>query len=333
MHVRSDTMDSGFVPSGTIAFAEPYAASVPLFPPLAGMPLPFAAGLPFDAQQGASFRTRAARSLDAVAPVQPAFGIAPDFGVPRAVSDSRLVGEATFDPSAFKGAAWLFPASAFSASAFSAPYPGPPQPDSPADSNAQGTPKISTPRSDHSGGSVAPILLGFASQAPDTPADQDDDMDALSSPESPAPPSSGPSARRPKRKASRRPARSPTPSSDPDSDSDAGPRRKRARKPAGGKPRGPASAEDQIAPKVLSTASHLLFSLPPASLSPQQRQQCVEHILSKRSRNTAAARRSRERRREHVGWLEGRVAELEGENEMLRGRVGELEALLMGGRS
>ncbi|KAI9021050.1 hypothetical protein DFJ74DRAFT_671637 [Hyaloraphidium curvatum] len=87
-------------------------------------------------------------------------------------------------------------------------------------------------------------------------------------------------------------------------------------------------ADDYISPKVLATAATHLFSLPPAQLTASQRAQCVAQILAKRSRNTEAARRSRERRRGHVEELERRVGELEGENGGLRARVEELERLL-----
>lgn len=86
-----------------------------------------------------------------------------------------------------------------------------------------------------------------------------------------------------------------------------------------------ADPSEFISPRVLNTTSQNMFSLPSSQLSEAQRQRCIDHILSKRSRNTEAARRSRERRREHLDELEGRVRELEEENERLRRRIWELE--------
>jgi hypothetical protein len=52
-------------------------------------------------------------------------------------------------------------------------------------------------------------------------------------------------------------------------------------------------------------------------------------IAAKRIQNTHAARRSRARKLEYLKSLEGENKLLMGENEALRGRVGELEAMLV----
>ncbi|KAI9018263.1 hypothetical protein DFJ74DRAFT_210762 [Hyaloraphidium curvatum] len=90
----------------------------------------------------------------------------------------------------------------------------------------------------------------------------------------------------------------------------------------------PAGDASTIAPKVLAHAASRLFSLRPAKLSPAQRKQCVADILKKRSRNTAAARRSRDRRSDYKEALGLRVAELEAENSELRVHADMLAAMV-----
>jgi hypothetical protein len=94
-----------------------------------------------------------------------------------------------------------------------------------------------------------------------------------------------------------------------------------------------ANAADYISPKVLATSARNLYGVSTlAELTPDQKEACIAHIISKRSRNTEAARRSREKRREHVDELEAHVRDLEASNNGLKRRVAELEKMLgMGG--
>jgi hypothetical protein len=90
----------------------------------------------------------------------------------------------------------------------------------------------------------------------------------------------------------------------------------------------PSTPLEAITPKVLTRISLDTYSLPPSQLSTTQHAHVVSLILSRRQANRESAKKSRERKQEEVERLEGRVVELEGENEGLRRRVRELEGLV-----
>lgn len=100
-----------------------------------------------------------------------------------------------------------------------------------------------------------------------------------------------------------------------------------------GQPTTNADGSELISPRVLNTAAQSLFGKSGDELTPSQRSQVVNHILSKRERNTESARKSRERRKSHLEGMEHRINELEEENERLKKRVRELEGRLGEGGS
>lgn len=85
---------------------------------------------------------------------------------------------------------------------------------------------------------------------------------------------------------------------------------------------------DKIAPRVLSSTSQSMFKKPPSSLTDQQLQRAIGSILQRRSRNTEAARRSRERRQEQLHDLEDSIAVLEAQNRLLREKMQSLQSMV-----
>lgn len=88
------------------------------------------------------------------------------------------------------------------------------------------------------------------------------------------------------------------------------------------------ASTDSIPPKVLTDLSRILFAKEISELTPEELQVCVGSIMVRRARNTESARRSRVRRQEQMDSSEGRIEELVGENEGLKGKVRELEGRL-----
>lgn len=82
---------------------------------------------------------------------------------------------------------------------------------------------------------------------------------------------------------------------------------------------------DSIPPKVLTDIADTLFGKHVSDLAPDELRACIDNIMSRRSRNTESARRSRVRKQEQLQSLDDRIEELEQENEALRDRVAKLE--------
>lgn len=84
-----------------------------------------------------------------------------------------------------------------------------------------------------------------------------------------------------------------------------------------------------VSARTLSNTARAIFSMPADKLTPEQKQKCFDAIFAKRAKNTEAARRSREKRKEYVDELEMRVRELEEELRQSREEREELERVMM----
>jgi len=90
----------------------------------------------------------------------------------------------------------------------------------------------------------------------------------------------------------------------------------------------PETSAEKISAHALNRAANEMFGCAAADLTAAQARKCKQQILTKRSRNTEAARRSRGKRREHVEEMEARLETLITENDGLRAQVLELETLV-----
>lgn len=83
-----------------------------------------------------------------------------------------------------------------------------------------------------------------------------------------------------------------------------------------------------ISLRVLNKHAEATFGVSAAELTPEQHREVVKKILTKRERNTNAARKSRSRQREVQDYLETRLTETERENSALKTKVAILTEML-----
>lgn len=94
-------------------------------------------------------------------------------------------------------------------------------------------------------------------------------------------------------------------------------RRKPARNPS-----------EVVSARTLANTARTLFSTAVGNLTADEKEKCYNAIFAKRAKNTEAARRSRERKREYVEELENRVKELEEEVQRYKIERREMEEMI-----
>lgn len=90
------------------------------------------------------------------------------------------------------------------------------------------------------------------------------------------------------------------------------------------------TARSNIKSSALSAVSKSKFHKPPSSLTPEERAECISTILSKRERNSQAAKKLRVKKRREAIDLQGRIKELERQNAELAEKLEAMQTILAG---